>query len=124
MNSIVKNNFLILALFISSNVWAGCASKTATAVEGDVVVSTNTVVVCTNGQADIPIKKIVKIGDEVFENELLKVPNQKTVYFEHKNMRCRMFEERYVIKEKLRISNGIICHMDERSEFWQVVDKW
>jgi hypothetical protein len=123
MKSIVNNSLLILAL-ASSNVWAGCASKTATSVEGDVVVSTNTVIVCANGQADIPVKRIVQIGDEVFENELLKVSKQSRVYFEYKNMRCRMFEERYVLNEKLRISNGVICHLDENSEFWQVVDKW
>ena len=109
---------------VSSSAWAGCASKTATSVEGDVVVSTNTVVVCANGQADLPVKRVVKIGDEVFENELLKVPKQSQVYFEHRNMRCRMFEERYILNDKLRVSNGVICHLDENSEFWQVIDKW
>jgi hypothetical protein len=124
MNSTVKNSLLILALVASSNVLATeCVSKVATSVEGDVVVSTNTIVVCATGSAQLPKpKKIVKIGDQVFENELLKLGD--TNFFKHKGMECRMFRELYMLDTKLREAQGVICHIEEQSEFWQVVDKW
>jgi hypothetical protein len=120
----MKTKILILvSLFASQIAWAGCTSRIATAVEGDEVVSTNTVVVCSDGEQP-KLRPNVKIGDRVFENELPKLSNQKNEYFTYYRSQCRLFREKYMLNEKFQLAYGVICHLDERSEFWQVVDKW
>lgn len=120
----MKIKLLILAgLVVSQTAWAGCSSRIATAVEGNEVVSTNTVVVCSDGEQP-KIRPNVKIGDRVFENELPKLSNQKNEYFNYHRTKCRLFREKYMLNEKFQLAYGVICHLDERSEFWQVVDKW
>jgi len=121
----MKNKILLLSLLFASQIaWAGCTSRMSTATEGDTVVSTNTVVVCSDGQAEIPIKKSVHIGDQVFENELEKVTDVKPAYFTYKYSKCRLFRERVMIRNRLEVLHGVICKIDKDSEFWQVVDKW
>jgi hypothetical protein len=120
----MKTKILILvSLFASQIAWAGCTSRIATAVEGDEVVSTNTVVICSDGEQP-KLRPNVKIGDRVFENELPKLSNQKNEYFTYYRSRCRLFREKYMLNEKFQLAYGVICQLDERSEFWQVVDKW
>jgi hypothetical protein len=62
-----------------------------------------------------------KIGKVVMENELGRVDNTPD-YFKYKNSKCRLFRERYVHKNSLRVTHGVICQVD--NEDWIVVDKW
>jgi len=120
----MKIKILILASLLASQYsWAGCTSRIATAVEGEEVVSTNTVVVCSDGEQP-KLRTSVKIGERVFENELPKLKNQKNEYFNYHRTKCRLFREKYMLNDKFQLSYGVICHLDEQSEFWQVVDKW
>jgi hypothetical protein len=76
------------------------------------------VTVCKEGQARK--WRPVKIGDEILENEVARVP-EKPKYFKHNDAVCRMFREKYN-NGVLRVNNGIICQTDNK--LWTVVDKW
>lgn len=76
------------------------------------------IVVCKDGKA--PKFKPVKIGDEVMESELGRVPESKG-YFKHNGAVCRMFREKYN-NGLLRVNNGVMCQTD--NQLWTVVDKW
>jgi hypothetical protein len=65
--------------------------------------------------------KPVKVGEVVMENELLRTERQ-TGYFKYNNSKCRLFKERYVQNNKLRVNHGVICQINEND--WIVVDKW
>lgn len=78
---------------------------------------TEVVTTCGKEMADKP----VRVGDIVFENELLSVERQQG-YFKHNNSKCRLFRERYVQKGTLRVVHGVICQVNQND--WIVVDKW
>lgn len=65
--------------------------------------------------------KPVKIGEVVMETELLQ-PERQTGYFKYNNSKCRLFKERYVQNNKMRVNHGVICQINEND--WVVVDKW
>lgn len=79
---------------------------------------TETITVCKTNK-DVKFRP-VKIGDEVIEAELSRVPEKKQ-YFKYNNATCRMFRERYN-NGVLRVNHGVICKTD--NQFWTVVDKW
>ncbi len=80
-----------------------------------------TEVVTTCKEGENLVDRPVRIGEVVMENELLRVERQ-TGYFKHKNSTCRLFKERYVQNNKLRVNHGVICQINEND--WTVVDKW
>lgn len=75
------------------------------------------IIVCKEGKVR---RGPVKIGDEVLETELPRVP-EKNQYFKYNNATCRLFREKYN-NGVLRINHGVICKAD--NELWTVVDKW
>jgi hypothetical protein len=76
------------------------------------------IVVCKDGKT--PKFKPVKIGDEVMESELGRVPETKG-YFKYNGAVCRLFREKYN-NGMLRVNNGVMCQTD--NQLWTVVDKW
>lgn len=72
---------------------------------------------CREGK---PRNRPVKVGDEVLETELARVPEKKQ-YFKYNNATCRLFREKYN-NGVLRVSHGVICETD--NQLWTVVDKW
>ena len=120
----MKLKYLILALvLVSSNVYAGCKTRTSAVVDGDEVTSSRNVTVCEDGATPDIIQK-VKIGDAVFENEMDTVPEIKPTYFKYKYSKCRLFRERYMWNGKLRLNHGTICQIQPNDALWTVVDKW
>ena len=79
---------------------------------------TETITTCGEGRMDLD--KPVKIGAKVMEDEVGFVPGQG--YFKHNHSNCRLFRERYVAKNTLRVAHGVICQLDDHE--WIVVDKW
>jgi hypothetical protein len=80
---------------------------------------TQNITVCRDGKT--PKRGPVKVGAEVVETELARVP-EKNYYFKHNGTVCRMFREKYNTNGVLRINNGIMCQAD--NQLWTVVDKW
>jgi hypothetical protein len=80
---------------------------------------TEVVTTCKEGQE--LVDKPVRIGEIVLENELLRAERQSG-YFKHNNSKCRLFRERYVQKQQLRVTHGVICQINDND--WVVVDKW
>ena len=121
---------LALALILATgSAYAGCASRVSTNVEGDQVVSTNTVVVCQDGSKPV-IKPRPQVGDSILENEVPRIPQEELdaqkapLWFKHKGSKCRLFRERYMLNAKLVSAYGTLCQLDPNSDYWQVVDKW
>jgi hypothetical protein len=81
-------------------------------------IESETITVCKSNQ-NVKFKP-VKIGDEVVEAELGRVP-ERNKYFKYNNATCRMFREKYN-NGVLRVNHGVICQTDNK--FWTVVDKW
>lgn len=79
---------------------------------------TESITVCKEGK-DVKFRP-VRIGDEVMENELGRVPDAKK-YFLYNGAVCRMFREKYN-NGTLRVNNGVMCQADNK--LWTVVDKW
>jgi len=115
---------LLIGLLISNVAAAECVSKMATTTQNDEVISTSTVVVCADGKVPPKIEKRIQIGDTVLEEELPKVPEIKPAYFQYNHSKCRLFREKYVYQNKLRVNHGVVCQTDEKENVWQVVDKW
>ena len=79
---------------------------------------TETITTCGEGRMDL--SKPVKIGAKIMEDEVGVVPGQN--YFKHNHSKCRLFRERYVARNVLRVTHGVICQLDNHE--WIVVDKW
>jgi hypothetical protein len=117
----MKKYLLILAL-VSGTAWAGCQSRVSTAIKGDEVISTNTLTVCGDGLA--ALEKKVRIGQVILETEVEEIPTLNFIYFKHRQLKCRLFRERYMFKNVLQVNHGVICQSSEKLDMWTVVDKW
>ena len=80
---------------------------------------TESIMVCNDGA--MPPGKLA-VGDRVLESELNKLGN--TTFFKYHADRCRLYEQRYVVKAKRRIVHGVICQTEFKSKLWTVIDKW
>ena len=118
----MKKLFLILAI-VANTAYADCTTRTSAVIDGDEVTSARNVTVCVDGQKP-SLSKRVKIGEEVFENELATVDNVGPKYFNHKQSKCRLFRERYMWNGAFRLNHGVICQINEGDALWTVVDKW
>ena len=79
---------------------------------------TETITTCGDGRMDL--SKPVKIGNKIMEDEVGFVPGRD--YFNYNHSKCRLFRERYVARNILRVTHGVICQLDDHE--WIVVDKW
>jgi hypothetical protein len=80
-------------------------------------IESESLVVCKEG--NVPKQTAVKIGQEVLETELARVPEYG--YFKYNSTTCRLFRERYN-NGVLRVNHGVMCQADNQR--WTVIDKW
>lgn len=100
-----------------------CQSRVSVTVEGEAQVSSNTLTVC--GQRSLLEEQPkLKIGENVFETDVQKVPEINLTYFKHRHSKCRLFRERYMLNNVLQVNHGVICQTDPNMDTWSVVDKW
>ena len=100
-----------------------CQSRISVAVNGETEVSANTLTVC--GQRSLLEEQPkVKIGETVFETDLLPVPEIQPKYFKHRHSTCRLFRERYMLNNILEVNHGVVCQTDPNMDNWSIVDKW